>query len=192
MTDNFPISALSEVECVTCGASLERQTAPQHTQLNAKFFVPKNHPRIRLRGMLDTLHAQALVASHCALETGYLKYSPPLEELAEYCRELVSAEYNERVARRVSLQGLDADDLHAASHHPETLGTGHLQLDGKAPALQHWLNMFRVKCRETELAAYDAFPVPASDQAMSISAGLNLLSSAVYYLQLRVATEESS
>jgi ethanolamine utilization cobalamin adenosyltransferase len=149
--------------------------------------VPKSHPRIRLRGLIDSLHALVGMAQHRA---GALQHSWLEEELGKlgaHCRELVSAEYNERRVQPLSLDGLSAVELHAASHDPASFGVEHLLLDGHSPELLHWLNIIRARSREVELAAYEAFPYSSQDFESSLIEALNVFSCGAYYLQLKIA-----
>src|SRR5574341_1462326 len=48
--------------CIECGQPVQRK--PDHmTQLDAQHFASKTHPRVKLRGQLDTLHATAMLIS---------------------------------------------------------------------------------------------------------------------------------
>jgi ethanolamine utilization cobalamin adenosyltransferase len=187
-SDEFSTVPLGKVCCSSCGQVVINQSSRQ-TQLNASCFVTKRHPRIRLRGQIDSLHSLVLMAQHRAVVGREEWLAQGLGELAAYCRELVSAEYNERQARALILDNKSAIELHAASHNPGSLGIKHLLPDSASPEMQHWLNMIRSKSREVELTAYDAFPSDNEDFGASIVGALNIVSSAVYYLQLRYAAE---
>lgn len=181
----FPLSPPATA-CTQCGSAVENKPS-WLTQLNAAHYVPKNHPRIVLRGLIDDLHARVLAATREALdaEAGWL--ARDLETIAAYCRELMSAEYNERLAADLGLDGWDTAAIHAASHNPrKVLGIDHLTLDGSAPPLQHTLNLLRTQVRQVEIAALTAFESPHHPGA-SVCLGLNRLSSAFYVLQLRLA-----
>ncbi|MFI6236290.1 hypothetical protein ACIBD9_22270 [Micromonospora sp. NPDC050784] len=187
----FTISPRDNVACISCGQVVGSQ-APYVTQLNADFFVPKSHPRIRLRGQLDSLHALVGMAEHSAAAQQEPWLQGELAKVAAYCRELISAEYNERPVERLILDDLDAAELHAATHDPRSLGTTHLLLNGESAELLHWLNLIRTKSREVELVAYEAFAPDAriygtsfQDFGTSIINALNLVASGVYYLALR-------
>lgn len=171
--------------CSTCGMPVKPK--PEHlTQLNADHFVPKNTPRIRLRGKLDTLHALVLLVGSQARAAQKPDLAADLETLAAYCREIVSAEYNERAAAPLALAGVDEETLHKATHHPETaFGIPHILPDTNDAPLLLWLNYLRCAAREAEIAALDAFTDAENKVTQpSLVKAVNRLSSAVYYLEL--------
>ena len=58
----FPVTPLQEApRCTCCGSAVE-QKSDAMTQLNACHYALKNHPRIRFRGRMDSLHAYVLMA----------------------------------------------------------------------------------------------------------------------------------
>lgn len=171
--------------CSTCGMPVKSK--PEHlTQLNADHFAPKNTPRIRLRGKLDTLHALVLLAGSQARAAQRPDLAAHLETLAAYCREIVSAEYNERAAAPLVLAGVDEETLHKATHHPDTaFGIAHILPDTQDAPLLLWLNYLRCAAREAEIAALDAFTDAENRVTQpSLVKAANRLSSAVYYLEL--------
>lgn len=172
--------------CTTCGMSVTIK--PEHlTQLDAEHFAPKNVPRIRFRGKVDTLHGLMLLVGAQARAANRLDLAGHLDSLAAYCREIMSAEYNERPAAPLTLAGLDEETLHKATHHPdETLGLPHITPGSGDPALLLWLNYLRCLARETELTALDAFAAGPEYRMTnpSLVKAVNRLSSAIYYLEL--------
>jgi len=172
--------------CAVCGMPVTAK--PEHlTQLDAEHFAPKNIPRIRFRGQLDTLHGLVLLVGAQARSAQRPELAGHLETLAAYCRELMSAEYNERPVAPLQLAGLDEEALHKATHHPQaTLGVGHVIPDSGSPPLLLWLNYLRCLARETELAALDAFVTGPEYRVTrpDLIKAVNRLSSAIYYLEL--------
>jgi len=170
--------------CITCGQVPDRK--PEHmTQLDAETFAPKNAPRIRLRGRLDTLNAVALRCAAQAIELGFKATADRIATVAAYCRELMSAEYHLRGPAPLQIAGMDEAQLREATHNPvEILGTAHLAPDAKDHALLLELNYLRAQVREVEVTALDA------DLGPGIVAGLNRLSSAVYLVELLLARDE--
>lgn len=184
----FPVQLTGErPRCTQCGTQVDHK-ASSLTQLSAFHYVVKNHPRIRLRGQVDSLHALVLMAQSQARSAGIEWLCADLGSLAAYCRELTSAEYNERDVAELSLAEADADRIHAVTHDPMgTLGVPHLALDENAHELQYWLNLCRTNSRELEITAVDTFgSSPHTSPGTSICHALNRLSSAFYYLQLRL------
>lgn len=184
---SFPVSLDgTPPRCTTCGSEVTAKPDGL-TQLNACHFVAKTHPRIRLRGSVDGLQALALLASARARETGATEVADGLSTVAAYCRELMSAEYNERPAAAPGLLGLDEESLHDATHDPRSaLGIDHVAPGPEHPELLLWLNLLRTQARAVELDALTAFGSPHHPYGASICHGLNRLSSLVYYLELRL------
>lgn len=184
----FPVVELGQVPtCTCCGMSVDAKPDAL-TQLNACHYAVKNHPRIRFRGRIDSLHAYVLLTQVKAVASGSDDLAKDLGTVAAYCREIMSAEYNERPVADVALQGWDEAALHQATHDPlGVLGVPHLTISANDPELQHWLNVCRTQAREIESTALDAFPSPHHPYGASICHAMNRLSSVFYFLQLRLA-----
>ena len=164
------------------------QPKPEHmTQLDAENFAPKNIPRIRFRGKMDSVHGLFQLVAARARAWQLTDLAQHLDALAAYCREIVSAEYNQREVAPIQVAGLDAAGLRYATHHPrKILGIPHLTPGPDDHEILHWLNYLRTQVREAELAALDAFAPPPSYEPtrLDLIRALNRLSSAVYYLEL--------
>lgn len=183
----FPVDFEGELPCCeTCGTKLKKK--PSHlTQLDAHCFAPKTHPRIVLRGRVDSLHALVLLIQRLAKQDGDDVLARDLGTVAAYCRELTSAEYNERQVAQLHLQTWDADRIHKATHDPlGVLGISHLTIDDNESELMHWLNVARTMSREIEVTAMQAFPSAHHPYGASICHAFNRLSSTFYFLQLRM------
>lgn len=190
----FPVAAPGDegVRCTCCGSPVA-QKGDNLTQLNAHHFVVKTHPRIRLRGQVDSLHAWVLLTESYARHEQLEWLGEALAVLAAYCRELTSAEYNERPVADLDLPGWDMEQIHRATHDPQgVLGVPHATLNGGSPILAHWLNVCRTQARELELTGLQAFDSPHHPYGASINHALNRLSSAFYFLQLRLAQEAAA
>lgn len=181
----FPVRLTGGIPtCVTCGTTVHGKPS-NLTQLNAAHYAPKTHPRIVLRGKVDSLLALTMMAERQAVTAGEDTVAEHLGTLAAYCRELTSAEYGERPVEPLVLHRVTADDLHKVTHDPQgALGIPHLTIDGRSPELQHWLNLCRTASRELEIVALETFPSPHHPYGESICHALNRLSSAFYYIQL--------
>lgn len=158
---------------------------PEHmTNLNAHEMVCKTHPRIHLRGKLDTLESEILVLqTTCSPE-----WREPLNEALQLTRSILAAEVREIPLAPWTLQGMNPEEIHRCSHHPEEFGfPGHILPAPEHGLLAAQLNRLRAITRETELAAVTAFwdgqKVTREDLVMA----LNRLSSYFYVLQLRAA-----
>ncbi len=185
---SFPVVTTGDrPRCATCGTTVEHK--PEHlTQLDPYQYAPKTEPRIRFRGRLDSLHAGFLLVGGTARRAGDEATADRLATLAAYCRELMSAEYHLRPAAPLSLDGLGEAALRRATHDPKaSLGVDHLLPADTDPPLILELNWLRCQVREVELAALGVFPPGHCEAGDTIIAGLNRLSSAVYYVTLRVA-----
>ena len=181
----FPVNKSGDLPlCTACGSAVEHKGDSQ-TQLNAVHYASKTHPRIVLRGRIDSLHALVLMTERQARDEGEAETAAALSTLAAYCRELLSAEYNERPAAEAVVDGLDLEQIHRATHDPTgVLGIDPLTIDGSASMLQQMLNILRTQSREVEIVALEAFPSPHHDYGASLCHALNRFSSIVYYLQL--------
>lgn len=183
----FPVDFTGEIPtCTSCGMEVTKK-ASALTQLNAHHFASKTHPRIKLRGRIDSLHAKVLLVQRMACAAGEEPLARDLGTVGAYCREITSAEYNERPVAALQLQTWGVDDIHKATHDPKgVLGIEHLTIDEADVELQHWLNLARTDAREIEILALETFPSPHHAYGESICHALNRLSSIFYFLQLRL------
>ena len=157
------------------------------THLRGNLLVPKTHPRIALRGKLDSFEAAILlVQQEWAAERPDLART--LEELLSYTRAILGAEVREAPLQVENLLGLDPEALRRTSHHiPEELGIPHPVPDCRMGRVVLELNWLRTQSRECELAAAQAFG--AEDRPDLIQA-LNRLSSALYLVMCRELVRE--
>ncbi|MGH2521815.1 MAG: hypothetical protein ACRDH2_04845 [Anaerolineales bacterium] len=172
----FPVVLTGPVPvCEVCGQPVYPSGKPEHmTQLDVK-----THPRIKLRGRLDSLHALVMLAAAEARRYQLPALAVHLDTLAAYCREVQSAEYHARPVQPLALGGQTEGEIHEISHWPDRrLGLPHLVPGPDDHAILHWLNVVRTQAREAEVAALEANAAPDLVRA------LNRLSSAVYYLEL--------
>ncbi len=188
----FPVNFEGDVPaCLVCGTPVTNK-ASALTQLDARHYAPKTHPRIKLRGRVDSLHSLVLLAQRIARQEGHDDLVRDLGTVAAYCRELTSAEYNERPVAPLRLKDWDIEQIHQVTHDPQgTLGIPHLTIDEFEPEVQHWLNMARTNSREIEITAMEAFPDPEHPYGASICHAFNRLSSVFYFLQLRMKAQGS-
>lgn len=160
---------------------------PDHmTQLQSGQLASKTHPRIRLRGRLDSLQALALLAGHQARAAGADDTASRLDSVAAYVRELLAAEYQQRPAEALVIDGHEEQSIHHATHDPRNdLGVDHIAPASTDDDVLLWCNWLRTQVREVELAALDAFPDLEDPTGRSLVHALNRLSSAVYWVELR-------
>lgn len=182
----FPVQPVHHPRCITCGGEITSKTSAL-TQLDDHHFALKTHPRIELRGKLDSLHAMVLLVQRIAHDCDASGTEADLGTLAAYCRELLSSEYHERPCAQLSMDGVSEDEMHRATHDPKrALGIDHLTIDSTEPVLQHWLNVLRTQTRELEIAALRTFGDLPRPHEATICHGLNRLSSAFYFIALHL------
>ncbi len=156
-----------------------------HLFTNAS-LVKKNHPAIRFRGELDLFQAQVIEASVACHSEGLLPLVSDLKDVLAYLRAIMASEVTGKPMPRLSVGGMDAEELHRISHNTaKFLGIGWVLPDATmGPAISK-LNLLRATCRHVELEADAAFGddshlTPANRD--SLMHGLNRLSNALYVL----------
>ena len=148
------------------------------THLNGDTLVPKTHPRIFLRGKLDSLESTLIL---CQLQLPAL--TQPLGELLAQTRRILRCEVLEEPLKEVRLLGLTEEELRRRSHIPqEYYGVPHFMPEATDGETIAHLNRLRCQVRETELAAAAAFP---EGQREDLLQALNRMSSAVYLLMIQ-------
>jgi ethanolamine utilization cobalamin adenosyltransferase len=149
---------------------------PEHmTHLDAQVLVPKNHPRIRFRGAMDTLEAELLL---CGPETG---------EILALARRLIRCDVLGEPVGEFTLGGLTQQEQRSHSHFPQKhYGVAHFMPDYADGPEILGLNRCRCAARSAELAAVDAFTdrdgVPTRPDILQ---ALNRMSSMLYILMIR-------
>lgn len=167
------------------GATLTEK--PEHmTHLKGNILVPKDHPRIAFRGMIDALEAETLLTQRAAAD--YPKLVAELEEVLSFVRNFIRCDVLDEPLQEVRLCGYDAGQLRECSHYPDKyLGQPHfLPAHTDSPALLA-VNRLRTLVRQTELSAYAAFK--DADGAVTrgdIILGLNRLSSLMWIMMCKL------
>lgn len=158
---------------------------PEHiTHLNAHEMVCKTHPRIVLRGKLDTLECEIMMLQLSCPEEWYSR----LQDALTLVRLVLMSEVKGAPMPAWTLDGLSPEEVHRCSHHPEQFGfPGHILPSCKHGLLAAQLNRLRAITRETELAAIQAFWDGQNLTREDCVTALNRLSSYFYVLQLRAA-----
>lgn len=165
------------------GATLTQK--PEHmTHLRGNLLVAKDHPRIRFRGMIDSLEAEILLCMEQAQGTPLLE---PLREVLQFVRDLIPADVLGEPVKPWNLGGMTPEQLRERSHFPQKYyGQPHFmpaETDGRLILM---LNKIRTVVRQTELAAYDAFKTPeGGTEREDIILALNRLSSFFWILMIR-------
>jgi len=162
---------------------------PEHmTSLIGSTLIQKNHPRIKLRGKLDSLQAQ-VVLIQCELVGKTLVED--LQDILNCLREITRCEVLDQPFEQDTLFGKSYAELHAQSHNPQKyFGVAVMNLpDCKLGRDYALLNTLRTAIRETELIAVDAFETEDGVSRGDIVLALNRLSSAVYVLMCQMIAE---
>ncbi|WEM41080.1 ethanolamine utilization cob(I)yrinic acid a,c-diamide adenosyltransferase EutT [Photobacterium sp. DA100] len=172
--------------CVMCGSDIADKPALM-THLNDQVLVPKTHPRIALRGKLDSCICFCVMAQ-CAMENQPEILRGFMADIRSYLGQLLQAEVTEQPLPLPSLGDFQADEVHRWSHKPLAyLGHDHLLPEVSYGQQVAQLNYLRALVRELELMASQVY----LDDCMQLSrndivAGLNRLSSAVYVVMILV------
>ena len=149
---------------------------PEHmTHLSGDILVPKTHPRIRFRGMIDLLEAELLL---CGPETG---------EILQLARRLIRCDVMDEPVGEFTLYGLTKEQQRRHSHFPQDYyGIPHFMPDYADGEQVLRLNRCRSICRQAELAAVDAFSNRDGNLVRTdIVQALNRMSSMLYILMIQ-------
>ena len=132
---------------------------PEHmTHLRGNVLVFKDHPRIALRGAIDTLESEIILVQVVAQRLGKEKIVTDLEEVIRFIRKLLRCEVSQEPVGEFQLQGLNEHDLREQSYHPsQYFGIRHFLPTIKHGEMVAYLNKLRTLTRSTELVAYRAF-----------------------------------
>ena len=171
------------------GLPLGREKPEEMTHLRGNLLVKKTHPRIALRGQLDSLEAAILEAQALAHRQDAPDVRDDLGEVLERVRQVLGAEVKEEPLLEAALLGMDQEELRRASHDIR----GRFGMDHPIPGwemgeLALRINTLRTRVREVELAAATAFEGPGEAPRPDIIRELNRLSSAVYLIFCRVVS----
>lgn len=161
---------------------------PEHmTHLQGTVLVPKSHPRIRFRGMVDALEAHLLL---CQQDIPQLQSQ--LQDVLELARRLIRCDVLDEPVGEFALCGLSEAEQRKKSHFPqEYFGIPHFMPDCTDSRAVLELNWVRSLARQTELAAVDAFSDREGQPTRpDILQALNRMSSMLYILMLQLKAEK--
>jgi ethanolamine utilization cobalamin adenosyltransferase len=159
------------------------------TQLHGNTLVRKDHPRIHLRGRLDSLQSDILLL-HARIGRSSRQLAADLADLLVWARQILRAEVLETPLPDLTMSGLSAAELRERSHNPRRFfDIGHVlpEVDMAPEVLE--LNRLRSTVREIELAAVAALADGDHPTAQGIIEALNRMSSALYVLMLKWITK---
>ena len=169
-------------DAVTGAIYAEKPEEMTHMQDN--LLVSKTHPRIALRGRLDSLQAKILLIQFEFKRNQRLMED--LESVLLFVQKVLAAEVKNQPAEELMLLGMREEEIHRMSHNvQEAFGINHTipRLDMGRLALL--LNELRTQVREAELQAVAAFQ---EGDVLGVVKRLNRLSSGVYVLFCRSIT----
>lgn len=180
--------------CHICYTLRMNQDKPTFmTLLTGKQYVCKTHPRIVLRGAIDSFIAEILlvIADARKTETPNGPYLTQLQSLLAFLKQVQYAEAADCPLKDIHIIGLDADALREQSHHPQHyFGIGHLfDLQPEYDERVLHMNYLRAKSRELEIIAVAAYEEEDTPAHNSILTALNRLSSALYIMELRIQSK---
>ncbi len=159
------------------------------THLSKEKLVLKDDLRIAFRGKLDSLQASILEMQILTHKKEINKLTRELEEILDYCRQVLRAEVLGEEFNIWKVIGLDEAELREISHHPKKyFGTEHIIPNYKMGEIFIGLNLLRTKAREAELVAVGAFRKKATIERTDIIKALNRLSSCFYIMMCRYHT----
>lgn len=157
---------------------------PEHmTHLMGNVLVDKSHPRIALRGKLDSLQAEIIMMQSRACDQGLQQLVLDLDELLQLARAILSSEVTDKPLAPLCLFGLDASELRKQSQNPkDKFGINHILPSHTLGWICSSLNSLRAKSREVELAAITAFSNEETTTHDDLICALNRMSSAFYIM----------
>ncbi len=156
---------------------------PEHlTHLHGDELVPKDHPRIRLRGKLDTLEAELILCQQAAA-----RLEAPVGEILELARQIVRCEVLNEPLKAGTLCGLTEQEQRRRSHFPQDYyGQPHFMPAAAAGPVIARLNRARCAAREAEIAAVAAFARrEEGPERTDLLRALNRMSSMLYILMVQ-------
>lgn len=160
----------------------------QMTHLQGNELVFKDHPRIALRGRLDSLQADFVLAQTMIAErSGNQRLISDLQELLDALREIMRCDVLNEPLRISGYLGLDFSQLRERSHDPKRFyGVEPMTLPEYSMGTEYaLLNRLRTDAREAELSAVSAYHKDESFLREDIILALNRLSSALHIMMCR-------
>jgi len=156
------------------------------THLHGNVLVMKNHPRIILRGKLDTFIASIMDMQIFVEKEKIIKLKKDIGEILLFTQHILKCEVSDQPVGEQLLLKYGEEDLRKVSHNPmEYFGRGHIKISPDHGEVEVRLNVLRTQARELEIAAVTAFCIGPEKQEHDILKALNRLSSAIYILMLR-------
>lgn len=157
-------------------------TKPEnYTHLYDNVLVEKSHPRIVLRGKLDSLLSLIIDIQYEFKERHEDKLLEYLNRFQKLIHTVLYSEVTGKALELDTIFGFTEKDIRNISHHPkEYFGCDHIFVNSSMPITVIKLNLIRTNVREVELAMYNALKNEREDLIRL----LNRMSSVVYILML--------
>ncbi|MCS7232499.1 MAG: cobalamin adenosyltransferase [Synergistetes bacterium] len=175
--------AKARFELLSAGLGVDEK--PEHfTHLSGNKLVSKSHPRIKLRGKIDSLEAHIILAQTQIAKAGFPQVVSHLEEVLSIVRKILRAEVLGEPLEEFKLFGLSWSDIRDISHHPRKfIGIDHFIPSWENGEVMAYLNLIRTQIRECEIAACEAFYDEFEGvKREDILIAFNRLSSALYVM----------
>ena len=179
---------VTELDYVAVEDGQKYPVKPEHmTHLIGRQLVPKDHPRIILRGLIDNFQAEVLLLQQQVNGT----LSIQLQDLFTRAQAILKAEVTGVELEPCDFLGLSETEIRERSHTPQKyFGIGHLDLNAELSSEVLSLNRLRTLIRQVELAAVTAFTHDKTVERTDILRALNRLSSVIYVMMLMVVKPE--
>ncbi|MGL4737546.1 MAG: cobalamin adenosyltransferase [Cellulosilyticaceae bacterium] len=172
---------------------MKLQEKPEHmTHLRGNLLVFKDHPRIALRGKIDSLESEIIVVQLLAEGRHMNKLVKELQEVILFIRNLLRCEVSGERIDTFTVAGLTPEDMREQSYHPSKyFGMRHVLPSYTQGEIVAGLNRLRTMTRETELVAYKAFKDEyGAVERNDIIKAFNRLSSLFWIMMFKVMTDK--
>ena len=178
----LPASAAKPARYRLLGGGFTEEKPEHMTHLNDQVLVPKTHPRIAFRGMVDELEARLLLC-----QAKVPQWEKELGEILALARKILRCDVLEEPLEQEKLCGLEETQLREHSHRPQDFyGQPHFMPSREDGQDVLELNLLRTAVRQTELAAARAFmDGEGLPTRADILRALNRMSSMIYILMIR-------
>lgn len=170
--------------CLPSGKLVDKKPE-YYTHLKGNILVPKNHPRIKLRGTLDLTEANLICCINQIKFYGYNEMGDDLVIVLEYLQKMMRAEVLGEELPFIEFKGWTDDQIREYSHYPDKyFGVKHILPSAKYGQIFANINQIRTMIRQLELAAVEAFYNEEEDtcERLDIIMALNRLSSLIYIM----------
>lgn len=152
-----------------------------YTHLYKNVLVKKNHPRIILRGKLDSLLSLIVDIQYKFKEMNEYKLLDYLKQYQKIVHAVLYSEVSSKSLELDTIFGFSEQEIRTISHHPkEYFNCDHIFINCDMPFTVIKLNLIRTSVREAEISAYEALKNERDDLIKL----LNRMSSSIYILML--------